>query len=270
MAWHITSHSVKGSDRTANQDRVVVDEIHPGVMLAAVFDGHGHATNAADFCAKNVAQYLTVIQKYTARESLLSTFKLFARETESYQDGTTASVACLFYSGKVVAAVLGDSLIMLKSRGRIIESPHHNVRTNEAERAEAEKRGGKYMTGYIRNRHTNARLQVGRAFGDADMYGILSTTPDILEYTLAVGDWLVVMSDGVVDPSMPSRGRDRAELVRRVEDGGKASDLTSILQASKGDDASAIVCRYYPDAYVPASKPAYLAAGIAVSIPIAA
>jgi serine/threonine protein phosphatase PrpC len=238
MSWHITSHSVKGPGRSTNQDRVVIDEVHPGVIVAAVFDGHGRTTDAADFCAKNVARYLSVIQERAARESLLSTFKLLARETESYQDGTTASIACLFDSGKVAAAVLGDSLIMLKSRGRIIESPHHNV--------------------------------LSRAFGYADLNGMLSTTPDILEYALAVGDWLVVMSDGVVDPSMPSRGKDRAELVRRVEDGGKASDLTSILRASKRDDASAIVCRYYPDAHVPVPKPAYLAAGLALPLPIAA
>src|SRR3989344_9282588 len=111
--WDITFSSMKGRRRTENQDRFVVEEARPGLTVAAVFDGHGPGTNTVDFCANIISAYVRNTEESSAKNSLLLVFKRIAEQASFYTDGSTASVVCLFDSGRIAGAVLGDSLVIL-------------------------------------------------------------------------------------------------------------------------------------------------------------
>ena len=247
MNWSLNHDSIKGIKKPENQDRVVAEELGPGVMLAAIFDGHGKTSDVANYCARTIRHHLAHVREGSAQEYLITAYQRLACETVGAEtSGSTASTVLLFDSGLVVSAVLGDSLILVKQNGAIWQSPDHNVVSNEKERMRVIARGGEYRDGYIFSPKTGARHQVTRAFGDMHMHGILSSQPEIFTHRVEPGEWVVVMSDGIVDPTWATYPDDKAKLVSRVGRGCDAKELTPILYSRKGDDASAIICRFNP------------------------
>ncbi len=245
--WNFSSATRKGDKRSVNQDRSNIVDLANG-HVAIVCDGHGFGNYAVDFCVKALSQKLFHIRPETAQEQLMAIFKEVGEEASTFDSGTTASVACLWNNGKVHTAVLGDSMIVAGNPKRAHRqlSSHHNVRTNLSERSAAEARGGKYQQMYLYNPkiRNSGGLQLGRAFGDYDLLGVLSTQPDLMRFTAESGTWVVVMSDGIYDPSVPSRGKDMEELGLMMDKGATAEDLVAHFQPNKGDDATAVVARF--------------------------
>jgi serine/threonine protein phosphatase PrpC len=266
MYWNISHDSLKGTKKPENQDRVVVDELTPGITLAAVFDGHGRTNEMVEYCARNIPMHLLGVTEENAVTYLYHAFFAIESYSATYTSGSTASVTLLFDSGRVFVAVLGDSPVVVKTNGKIWTAPEHNVFSNETERKLAIKRGGIYKDGYIFNRE-GAQHQVSRSFGDSYMAGIISKKPEIFSHRVEPGEWVAVMSDGVLDSTFASYQVDKEILVKRIELGANAKDLTNIIYATKHDDASAIVCRYLPPEYVRTPEPKKLEKALELEFP---
>ena len=190
MAYNITCATARGP-RPYQEDRFVT--LTKGERsLLAVLDGHGGA-EVAEHCAERLK---TLDMFPETKSGMLGMVQILAAETEDYEAGSTLSLVSVTPEGAIIA-VLGDSpIITLDSSWQLRVSPEHNVRTNLAEREATIARGGRYGGGYIWR--GDSGLQMSRALGDSHLSGILSREPEI--YTITDPHWVLVLSDGVLDP----------------------------------------------------------------------
>jgi serine/threonine protein phosphatase PrpC len=242
--------------RDYQEDRSFTYKSELGTVLA-VFDGHG-GEETAEWLGVNLPSLLVEELAVKApKDALEKVFKRADEVTHNNHAGSTATVVFI-PTDKVNAyiAVLGDSPVIAKfSSGLRHVSPEHNVRTNLAERAAAEARGGFYSGGYIYNSDLGRGLQMGRAFGDAGLGKIVSKEPEI--YDIPLGDWLLVCSDGAVDPGhkdsqsvidkvvkMIEAPPYTKERVNETQELATASDIVKrALKADTHDNVTAILWR---------------------------
>ena len=248
--WRIDSHMVP-SGKWLCQDRIVIREMRAGGIAAALFDGNGKSNAVVDYCAEMLPRRLMELPLDAARGYILRSFADVAKEALKRKGGSTAAVACLAEDGRAFVAVLGDSLAIANIDGReIYVSPEHNVYSNIREREAAQKRGATYLPGNRVIEHHNYLTQLGRAFGLCEMNGAVSSVPDINEMELRPGNWLALMSDGVLNPAGDTYTQDRKMLISLVDRGATASEIIRIFTKRReiADDASMIICRFFPQA----------------------
>ncbi|MHB8764619.1 MAG: PP2C family serine/threonine-protein phosphatase [Deferrisomatales bacterium] len=251
VAGTVTAHTAPGP-RPHQEDRYAVARVSgPGGAegwLLAVFDGHGGST-AADLCAGVTPRVFELRGPEDAEAALRRLVAGLDSLTRGMRSGTTVSAACVLEShGRAAVAVVGDSPVLAVARGgRTVVGPDHNARSNPAERAAAEARGGVYdPSGYLLNPATGRGLQMARALGDAALGPVLSREPEVFSLDLGPGNVLVLATDGLLDPAHGDTAGRAAELLalRRLGEGFTAQALVAWAEAGGlWDNATAVVWR---------------------------
>lgn len=200
--YRLTSHTAKGR-REYQEDRIAIAQ-QPYGVIAGVCDGHGGFRCATEAAQMLVDVFLQEMHEFRhPRLALEYTVTKIADKTKHYADGSTLSV--VFVNSDFTRAyctVIGDSPIIIRDKtGKLNVSPEHNVRSNPAEAAAASKRGGFIVNGYLSAEYYGPGLQMTRALGDVELDKVLSRVPDIYEVELGPESYVIVASDGVLDPA---------------------------------------------------------------------
>jgi serine/threonine protein phosphatase PrpC len=188
-----TVATAKGS-RGYQEDAYLAAETKEGYLFG-VFDGHG-GEEASTYMKRNFLKH------FNFYKGLEGAFKASAIQLKDYVSGTTASVVFIPKDKDyVVAAVIGDSPIIVQTPTGIWHSPEHNVRTNVKERDSARARGGSYSGGYIFKSLHGQGLQMSRALGDAELHPVVSSEPELNIVAVAPGGFVLIGTDGLFDPA---------------------------------------------------------------------
>lgn len=228
--------------RSYQEDFTVICNTDVG-MLLGIFDGHG-GKYCAQFLSESFVSLFDISKDIEG--SMQYAFSNADTRTNDMRSGSTASVVFISHEGSAVVAVVGDSPVIARlSNGEIFHGPDHNVRSNPSEAEAAISRGGEISGGYVWNmspmRDSAKGLQMSRSFGDSEMGKIVSKTPEIK--TIDVGPWLMVCSDGAIDPGHGSSDV-RDEIVKALDNGASAEDIVNMsLKRRTGDNTTAIVWR---------------------------
>lgn len=256
MKGQISCATAQGP-RSHQEDRMVMRRIEmetfSGVLLA-VADGHGGAATSA-YVALELGEGLFDKMLADSRNSNVALRKLFqylndatlelSKSTGVHSEsGTTLSVVYVpDREGTSHFGIIGDSpVIHARKNGYVHLFPEHNVRSNEDEKKAAEQRGGLFMDGYLCSTSTSIGLQLSRDIGCHAMGNILRRDPDICDLAIDDGDFLIIGSDGLFDPTH-SRTEDEARrLSKLVLEGAEAQDLVNdALSRQTEDNVTAIV-----------------------------
>jgi|SRR5208282_1300894 len=237
--------------RRYQEDRHLMISAEEGLILA-VMDGHGGA-DCSEKLEKNFCMVWDTIYSPDKTPELLfkELFDKFDMLTSSMETGSTMSVVFIpkANTGKETqahVAILGDSPVVIQQPdGTWLPSPEHNVRTNLPERKAAQARGGYYsQNGYICYGPEGHGLQMSRAFGDRDLGKILSRIPEV--YTVELGNWVLVGSDGLLSPGHDdSAVQMLLDVVKMIEEQDcNAEELVNYaVGIPTGDNATAILWR---------------------------
>ena len=256
----ISASTEKGS-RPYQEDRIVTKRIDTTTfhgILVAVADGHGGDKTSSYVVQqlsdglfdrmlaagnKNLNDALMLTFQYLNDSTLELSSKTFAH----YESGTTLSLAYVpDGEDSLHIGVIGDSpVILARKDGTFHISPEHNARSNEAERKDAEQRGGVFENGYLYSRSRGIGLQMTRDIGCHAMGDVLQRHPDIYELEIHHGDVLILGSDGLLDPAHFSSDEDVRRLAKLVLGGAEAQDLINdALDRETEDNVSVIVYRH--------------------------
>lgn len=241
----VSSATNKGR-RPYQEDRFFSTSLSSGLLLG-VFDGHGGA-DCAERANNSFAHFFDYEIGVDSRpaNALLEAFASVNEETAYMEDGTSASIAFIPWSAdRVWIAVLGDSPVIVKTAdGAIWHAPEHNVRTNKAERLAAEKRGGTVSGGYLFSSWNGPGLQMARAFGDAHLNRVLDRTPEVFLPALGAGSFVLVASDGALDPGHADADKAAKAVVDLIESGGDAQAIVNrAIAIPTGDNVSALLVK---------------------------
>ena len=234
----ISKATARGA-RSYQEDRYFVFPTVMGTYLG-VFDGHG-----GDECAAYCVKAMRII--LTHEPTLQDAVAKLSRETRTMRAGSTASLVFIPKDeSRVDVAVLGDSPVIAKlADGFIRISPEHNIRTNEAEADAAIQRGGHISGGYLFASYGSLGLQMSRALGDAHLDRVLSREPEVFSHVLGKDSWVLVCSDGAVDPGHGAAQANIDTIVRMIEDeDADAQDIVDrALAVPTRDNVTAILVR---------------------------
>jgi len=233
----ISKATAKGA-RSYQEDRYFVFPTVMGTYLG-VFDGHG-----GDECAAYCVKAMRII--LTHEPTLQDAVAKLSRETSTMRAGSTASLVFIPKDEhRVEIAVLGDSPVIAKlADGSIFVSEEHNVRTNMAEADAAIARGGFVNSGYLFASYSGNGLQMTRSLGDYELDSVLSREPEVFSHVLGKDSWVLVCSDGAVDPGHIDAKDSIDSIVALVEAGGDAQEIVErALAAKTGDNVTAILVR---------------------------
>ncbi len=211
--------------------------------LLGILDGHG-GKEVARYCAETLPQLFDPAAEDPEQE-LKNVVGELADYTDLSKAGSTLSLAFVDESrGIVTTAVLGDSPIIVITRdGTIERSEEHNVRTNEAEREAAVRRGAIYLdNGYIVADRYGDGLQLSRALGDCNLKTVLDRTPVIRSYRIGFNGLVLIASDGLFDPNHnDSSDEDLEAFVVIAQDGGDAADILRYREEQGLEDNTSII-----------------------------
>ncbi|MBI2057854.1 MAG: protein serine/threonine phosphatase 2C family protein [Candidatus Yanofskybacteria bacterium] len=221
--------------------------------LLAVMDGHG-GSEVSEFCLDNIPNIFfkaTNLGRQSVNEAILKQIVgLLAKETNNMEAGSTLSLVYVDEVASVArVAVLGDSPVVVRdSTGKIVLSPEHNVRTNGVELEAAKKRGAIYdPRGYICN--SEGYTQLSRALGDRIFSDFVSHEPETYSVNLGPDSFVLVASDGLVDPAHGDTESDIESLIDSIADqidkGATAKDLVdnAVNIRKTKDNATAVLWR---------------------------
>ncbi|HEY4484473.1 MAG: hypothetical protein A3I24_03645 [Candidatus Harrisonbacteria bacterium RIFCSPLOWO2_02_FULL_41_13b] len=217
--------------------------------LLAIMDGH-NGSEVSEFCFKNLPDIFSRISnngKLKVDEVMLKKIiRLLAKETSQMSSGSTISLAYIDEVALVArVAILGDSPVLVKDfTGKIIISPEHNVRTNLTEREAAIKKGAFYdPRGYVSN--SKGYTQLSRSLGDQIFSDFISREPEIYSVKLGPESFVLVASDGVLDPSHGDSQSLMESIVGQIEKGATAEELVdnAIFTRRIEDNATAVLWR---------------------------
>jgi len=201
----ITSATIQNS-RPYQEDRFFIHKFKDCTTLLGVFDGHG-TESTSEYLNSHVVETFRKVAKTriraTPEEILLFTFNKLHHKTKKNESGSTASLVWIHPKlNRIFIAVLGDSPVILNISENIWKSPEHNVRTNYAEKLEAEERGGYARGGYLYDarQYQGPGLQMTRAFGDNELDRVLCREPEIFSLPLDEAKWILCCTDGLLDP----------------------------------------------------------------------
>ena len=231
----VTSSWMQGS-RRYQEDRSFLRMLENGWVLA-VMDGHG-GDDVAKLCASELEHLVPtkILPREDVEKLLKDIVSALAVKTRSYFEGSTLSMACVLEDrNEVVIAILGDSpVIVIDDRGKVHVSPEHNVRSNISELRAALARGGIINKGYLCNKAGGPGIQMSRALGDTDLDPILSREPEI--YTVKKPRWVIVGSDGLLDPGHRESKRHIDEVVSMCRQGATAERLIQRAKELQTED----------------------------------
>lgn len=211
-----------------NQDAHLLLPLGEGLLLAAVFDGHGqHGRRAAErarevftqVARQRLSQAPRPLPEAQVKDTLLSLFSLAHGALAAEQDGrgqplaqfSGATATCALIdeaAGTVATAHVGDSAAMLVSPdGKVVFRTEDHAVDDEVE-SRCLARGGEVRTqevGSITARRVFMRgsnfpgIMMGRSLGDlvAHQLGLLSEPEIRMGIPFGVGSTLVLASDGV-------------------------------------------------------------------------
>ena len=225
----IRTATAKGA-RSYQEDRHFITHTPDGAYLG-VFDGHG-----GDECAQHCVKRLPVILR--SNPELARALEKLNSETRYMYTGSTASIVFIPKDETVVhVAVIGDSPVVVRQAdGSIWVSPEHNVRTNVAEADAAKQRGGFVSGGYLYASYSGSGLQLSRSLGDSSLDKVLLRTPDVSSHVLGAGSFVLLASDGAVDPSHAHEAESIAAIVSMIEAGADAQQIVDRALAIPTDD----------------------------------
>jgi serine/threonine protein phosphatase PrpC len=240
------------------EDRSFVTEMNDQILVR-VFDGHGgawtseHAVNRTPKIFKRLSKAI----KKDPDKTLTKIISTLVAETNDHHSGSTV---CIVWVCNNIAhvAVLGDSSAIIRTENQEIrQSPEHNVRSNAKEALEAEARGGRIaVNGYLFDkwRIDGPGLQMSRALGDKELGRVLNREPEIFHIPLNDDSWILVCSDGFLDPShqdstfleeivdsIENRNLSAKELVEEAASMHVSNGI--MKKARRGDNSTAILIR---------------------------
>lgn len=127
-------------------------------------------------------------------------------------------------------AILGDSPVIMQTRdGQLNLSPDHNVRSNATERDAAMGRGAIVYGGYMSLHFGGPGIQMTRVLGDHELDLIINRVPEV--YTVPLGDFLIVGTDGLLDPSHKADPKEQCRrFAELVQSGFHAVDIVNSVQ----------------------------------------
>lgn len=254
MRLTFTAATGKGN-RDYQEDRLFASPVDGG-HLFAVFDGHG-GHECSEFCRTMVIDAFLAVAENPAlpfvRDKMRGLFDFLAVRTRAFVAGTTATIAFVSsQADQVCVGVLGDSPAVVKTAtDEFWLAPDHNVRSNPHEVQLAKARGCSIYGGYIYPPPsgtygvTGSGLQMSRAFGDVEMGQIaLLREPEIFELPLKAGSFVLLGSDGLLDPSHASTSAASGVTVLAERPDTTAEILVqAALAKPTNDNASAILIR---------------------------
>lgn len=239
----ITHDTAKGS-RSHQEDAYFVAQFIEGTLFG-VMDGHGGGAVSALLVDLFPKLWSDVRRNEADPEKIFpEVFKRATELTNYYSEGSTASLAFIpTDESRAVIAVLGDSpVIVERLRGDIWIGPDHNARSNMEERASAILRGGIYDQGYLWHGLDGINgLQLTRALGDVGMGDVLNRIPEV--FTVRLGNFLLIGSDGLLDPGHMSKDGTAAVVAElRTEQTAKQM-VQRAIDAPTNDNVTAVLWR---------------------------
>lgn len=230
--------------RSHQEDRVLWAEFNDGTLLG-VFDGHG-GDEVSSLMAEMFPNFWVALDGNSYSDAMLKVFEMANYRTEHYHSGSTASVVFIPHSEKTAyIAVLGDSpVIAEKADGTIFIGPDHNARSNQEEQHAAMARGGVYHSGYMWSEYGDnaSGLQMTRAFGDSACRNFLSRVPEV--FTIPLGNWLLVGSDGLFDPKHIDGKASYDDILACLRNDNSAADMVrQAVALPTNDNVTAILWR---------------------------
>lgn len=227
-------------NRDHQEDCFGIESFFAGTLVW-VADGHG-----GDEASNTVKSW--VIQKWILHDNpnpeiqIREFYQDMNLHTDEMEAGTTLSLVYIPKKARLIyVAVLGDSPVLVKSGNEHFVGPDHNARTNVEEREAAILRGAFYDGGYVCSHYNGPGLQMTRALGDHGLT-FLNREPEIRSLPFGdYGDWVLVASDGVLDPAHHNKGDVVAGL---INSGAEAPELvTRAIRVPTNDNATAILVR---------------------------
>ena len=233
--------------RDYQEDRFVVCNTKDGKLIA-VMDGHG-GTAVSDRIAKVIP---TIWRKHIAFPASIftamkDTFEDIATLTNTMYEGSTLSLVFIPKANDVVfVAILGDSPVVIQNdEGQIHISPMHNARSNPAELAAAQERGGFFDGNYIRISYDGPGLQMTRVMGDREMGRIVSRIPEVYTQKVNGDSFVLVATDGLFDPSNRNTEVEAGTVAQYIREGASAETLVNrAIATPTGDNVTAVLVRF--------------------------
>lgn len=239
-----------------NQDVHLVLPLGRGLLLAAVFDGHGRTGHLASRRVREVFEQRAPCLVAAAATSMLpgAFADIFAAahaalvgERLASMAGTTATAALVNLSaGRVTVAHVGDSTAVLAVAGKVaFVSADHKV-DDEAVRRIAHMGGEVRTLGasgvHARRLFAKGSMQPGiamsRALGDEEAQALgLRSDPDIVEVPLPPGFTLIVASDGVWDKLAPEAVMEHVETRKHAGSGRLTAERLQLVATSVVSEA---------------------------------
>ena len=245
-----TVRSEEGA-RYYQEDRYVVEELcvdDRHLPILAVMDGHG-GEKVSELAKTTLVELLrrgieNAGGNITA--GLSSAVEALNDNTRSMRAGSTLSLVVVDRENmRAHVAILGDSPVIIQSdKPDLNISPDHNAISNPVERNAAIARGAEFDGMYLIDPSSGSGLQMARALGDCSLDSFLSREPEVYEVGLNYESFIVVASDGVIDPAHETTEEEIERLVKMVAEGASASDLVEdAIKRQTGDNVTAIVWR---------------------------
>eukprot|EP00928_Gymnodinium_smaydae_P070194 TRINITY_DN5409_c1_g1_i1.p1 TRINITY_DN5409_c1_g1~~TRINITY_DN5409_c1_g1_i1.p1 ORF type:complete len:478 (+),score=118.69 TRINITY_DN5409_c1_g1_i1:73-1506(+) len=217
------AHSLQGRKKAMpgcpNQDCHLVLPLAPGLMLAAIFDGHGRGGHLASNRARclveqNVKQLLAKMESRSGATAFAWLFdyvhELLVSEGLASFSGTTATVALIdLAKGSATVAHAGDSSLLVCHGGkvaflsqdhRVDEPARRRILAAGGEVRETQHEGNTTVTRVFAPGSDFPGLAMARALGDQEAHALgVMSQPEVSTVAFAPGCVLVVASDGLWD-----------------------------------------------------------------------
>lgn len=237
QSMYKTSVCTSQGGRPYQEDTHCVKNVHKGVFLCAVFDGHGGA-DVANTCKNNVAEVFK--QCYLNKTmndmsvTLHQTFKSLDDLTKVANNpmmGCTAALA-IITPDKIWFANAGDSMSMIWYDDDSVElMSHEHKAENEKERLQA---AGAMITYWDGVGRVNGTLNLSRSIGDHYMKQYIISDPFIRSIKRKKNmKRILVASDGLWDVYNAESIRDDMNMFRSIlenENTGKPVETIKVVE----------------------------------------
>jgi serine/threonine protein phosphatase PrpC len=226
------------------------------LTVLSVMDGHV-GPECSDFLSRNFLDVIkSTIESTFAFEQpldwhtvLSATNTILAQMTDNFKEGSTMSAVVLPHNeSKAYVSVIGDSPVLIRDAiGNLVISPEHNAISNPEERQRAIAKGAHFNGTHIiglDERGEPHGLMLTRALGDAALSRFLSREPALYSVDLGPDSFVIVASDGLLDPGHGDIDEVAIHIADLVESGADAEILVSdALARDTFDNVTAIVQR---------------------------
>ncbi|XP_072050793.1 protein phosphatase Mn(2+)-dependent 1K-like isoform X2 [Amphiura filiformis] len=241
--------------RSVNEDRIIIQELQPNLLLFGLFDGHAGAL-AADFTVEHLCDLIQTeikgehdLQKVLSK-AFVEVNKMLAWHVAELKDpkiantGTTATVCLLRNGNELVVANVGDSRALVCRKAKAVRlSCDHEPEYNTQEKARIKRCGGIISWNSLGKPLVNGVLTMTRSIGDLPLkkFGV-TAEPETrsLEIKHTKDGFLVMVTDGV---HFVMNDQEICDSVISCHSPQEAADFVvdHALQFGSDDNVSAIV-----------------------------